>query len=148
VGEAQGIDVVVRLSKVLEIVLAELGLTMNQFRLLTLVDQGSPSAAELSLRLVMKPPNVSVLTAGLVERDLVVQQRHADDGRRRTLTLTPTGEALLARAHEECGAALRFLADASPGRGDPLRELEGWLPALDEAAVQLRARADSPPSVP
>ena len=89
VSEVDGIGVIVRLAKVLEIVLADVGLTMNQFRLLTLVEDRSPSAAELSRRLVMKPPNVSALTAGMVKRGLIEQRRQLGDGRRRILALTP-----------------------------------------------------------
>jgi DNA-binding MarR family transcriptional regulator len=142
VSETAGVDVIVRLAKVLEIVLAETGLTMNQFRLLTLVQERSPSAAELSLRLVMKPPNVSALTAALVKRGLVAQAREASDGRRRTLSLTGKGAALLADAHERCGAALQFLAAESHSRRDPLVALNDWLPALDAAAIRLRHEAD------
>jgi hypothetical protein len=68
VAELDAIGVIVQLAKVLEIVLADMGLTMHQFRLLTLAQEASPSKAELSLRLVMKPPNVSVLTSGLLRR--------------------------------------------------------------------------------
>ena len=94
VSEVDGIGVIVRLAKVLEIVLADVGLTMNQFRLLTLVEDRSPSAAELSRRLVMKPPNVSALTAGMVKRGLIEQRRQLGDGRRRILALTPAARTI------------------------------------------------------
>jgi DNA-binding MarR family transcriptional regulator len=142
VADADSIDVIVRLSKVLEIVLTDIGLTMNQFRLLTLVQEGSPSAAELSLRLVMKPPNVSVVTAGLVNRGLIEQGKQAADGRRRTLALTSSGRALLADAHDRCAQTLRFLEAATPGGLELMKALEGWLPALEQAAVGLLAEAE------
>jgi DNA-binding MarR family transcriptional regulator len=141
-SEVDRISVVVRLAKVLEIVLADAGLTMNQFRVLTLVEERSPSTSELSLRLVMKKPNVSALTSGMVKRGLIKQRRQSDDGRRRTLTLTPSGRKVLDAAHRQCGRALRFLASRSPGETDPFAALEDWLPALDEAAVRLRKQAD------
>lgn len=138
VAEIDAIGVIVRLAKVLEIVLADMGLTMNQFRLLTLVQEASPSKAELSLRLVMKPPNVTVLTSGLVKRGLLTERRPAHDGRRRTLELTKAGTRALAAAHKRCGVALRFLAKSSPSGNQLFASLERWLPALDAAAVELR----------
>jgi DNA-binding MarR family transcriptional regulator len=142
VTEDDRIDVVVRLAKVLEIVLADVGLTMNQFRLLTLVEERSPSTAELSRRLVMKPPNVSALTAGMVKRGLIKQRQQSDDGRRRVLALTKAGKGLLDTAHEQCGRTLRFLASTGPKGTDPYAALEAWLPALNEAALRVRKEAD------
>ena len=135
------IDVIVRLSKVLEIALADVVLTMNQFRLLTLVQERSPSAAELSARLVMKAPNVSAMTKGLVDRGLVERTQQADDGRRRDLMLTPAGESLVRAAHERCAVALHALA-AQTDDERLVAELERWRPALDAAAVTLRRQVD------
>ena len=56
---------VVRLSKIIELVLAALGLTLNQYRMLTFISEGAPPLSEISARLAMKPPNVSALTDGL-----------------------------------------------------------------------------------
>lgn len=140
-ADRDGIDVIVRLSKVLEIALADVGLTMNQFRLLTLVQERSPSAAELSARLVMKAPNVSAMTKALVDRGLVERTQQVDDGRRRELLLTPAGEALLGAAHERCAVALRGLA-AQTGDERLIAQLARWLPALDAAAVTLRRQVD------
>lgn len=140
-SDVDRIGVVVRLAKVLEIVLAEVGLTMNQFRLLTLVADRSPSVTEMSLRLVMKKPNVSALTSGMVKRGFITQRREGDDGRRRMLALTPSGRRALSAAHKSCGRALRFLASSSPKGADPFAALEAWLPALDEAAVRIRQQA-------
>jgi DNA-binding MarR family transcriptional regulator len=142
VSESDNVGVIVRLAKVLEIVLADLGLTMNQFRLLTLVEERSPSAAELSRRLVMKPPNVSALTAGLVKRGLIRQHKQDDDGRRRRLELTTRGVDLVAHANKDCARALLYLSAESPSGSNPFVALKDWLPALDEAAVRLRQEAD------
>ena len=61
----------VRLSKIVELVLADRELTVNQLRMLTFVKEGAPPLAELSRRLAMKPPNVTVLIDGLVARGFV-----------------------------------------------------------------------------
>jgi DNA-binding MarR family transcriptional regulator len=86
---------VVRLAKTMEIVLAEFGLTMNQYRMLTFIDAGAPSLREVGKRLVMKRPNVSVLIDGLVERGWVRRSRSEADGRRIELELTGKGQQLL-----------------------------------------------------
>lgn len=140
-GDAESIGVIVRLSKVLEIVLADLGLTMNQYRFLTLVAERSPSAAELSTRLVMKPPNVSVLTRGLVERGLVEQGRQSGDGRRRTLELTSAGRDLIRLANRRCASTLRYL-EAESADNDLVASLERWLPALDAEALRMQDSED------
>ena len=58
----------VRLAKVVELALDDLGLTVNQYRALTLVAAGAPSMREFAVRLAMQIPNVSTLIDGLVER--------------------------------------------------------------------------------
>ncbi len=96
---------VVRLAKIMEIVLGEKNLTVNQFRMLTFIEDGAPPLAELTRRLVMKQPNVSVLIDGLVDRDLAVRERDPADGRRRQLRLTRTGLEVLREAEAACDAA-------------------------------------------
>jgi DNA-binding MarR family transcriptional regulator len=145
-GGADRIGVIVRLAKVLEITLSEVGLTMNQYRLLTLVQERSPSAAELSVRLAMKPPNVSVLTRGMVERGLISQARQSGDGRRRTLALTADGRALVRRANKRCAATLQYLEAASPTSTPPgglVASLDWWLPVLDAEADRARRNAET-----
>ena len=136
--------VVVRLAKTLEIVLADVGLTLNQFRLLTLVEDADVTPGELSTRLVMKPPNVTAMINSLADRGLVRRSRGAGDGRRTRLQLTRRGDDRLQRAGAACEAALRYLAADAAGYGadDLLDALDRWLPALDTAASELRQHLD------
>src|SRR6476661_8599923 len=101
------VETVIRLAKVLEIVLDGVGLTPNQYRMLTFVDAGAPPMRELSVRLVMKPPNVTALVDGLVARGLVGRAPDGRDRRRRILSLTAEGRALLTAAEERCAESLR-----------------------------------------
>jgi DNA-binding MarR family transcriptional regulator len=131
---------VVRLAKVVEIVLDAVGLTPNQYRMMTLIEAGVTSMRELSVRLVMKSPNITTLIDGLVRQGLVMRSRDADDRRRQVLELTAGGRRVLRDAERRCDEALDRLA-ALPS--DPparlVSSLADWLPALDQAAVDLRA---------
>lgn len=80
------------LSKQLEVTLAEHGLSLPQYRLLTVLETGGEAAASaLADWLAVRPPSVTALVDGLVHRGLV-ERHHADDDRRRVLhLLTPAG---------------------------------------------------------
>ena len=141
-------SIVVRLAKVVEIVLDTVGLTPNQYRMLTLINSGDPSMRELSVRLVMKPPNITTLVDGLVERGFVVRSRDAADRRRQVLALTAKGHRVLRDAERCCDDALSRLARLHRRDGGRLLpSLENWLPALDQAAVDLRAAVMPPQRV-
>jgi DNA-binding MarR family transcriptional regulator len=139
-------SIVVRLAKVIEIVLDSAGLTPTQYRMLTLVADGDPSMRELSVRLVMKPPNITTLIDGLVQRKLVLRSRDADDRRRQVLALTAHGRRVLSDAERQCDDALARLSRLDSRSGARLvPSLDAWLPALDQAAVDLRAAVTPPP---
>jgi DNA-binding MarR family transcriptional regulator len=126
---------VVRLAKTMEIVLAEFGLTMNQYRMLTFIDAGAPSLREVGKRLVMKRPNVSVLIDGLVERGWVRRSRSEADGRRIELELTGKGQQLLRRAEDACDEALAWLARDAGAEERLLNAIDSWEPVLDGSAL-------------
>ena len=126
---------VVRLAKTIEMVLAELRMTTNQYRMLTFIRTGVPSLAEVGTRLVMKRPNVSVLVDGLVERGWARRSPCATDGRRVELALTPKGRALLDRAEERCDEALSILASDAGARERLLDGIDSWEPVLDGPAL-------------
>jgi DNA-binding MarR family transcriptional regulator len=132
--------VVVRLAKTLEIVLSDVGLTLNQFRLLTLIEEATITPTELSTRLVMKPPNVTAMINSLAERGLIRRSRSSHDARQTRLHLTRRGNALLDRAGTACEATLVHLAASIDADRAPhlLAALDCWLPALNAAAAELR----------
>jgi DNA-binding MarR family transcriptional regulator len=132
-------EIVVRLAKVIELALADLGLTENQYRALTLIDAGTPSLREFAVRLAMKPPNVSTMIEGLVGRGLVSRQRDAGDGRRVVLTLTASGHAMLASAERRAEDALAHVASFDATRQRALLDgINDWHTALDGVADDLR----------
>lgn len=132
----EGVHIVARLAKVVELALASENLTLNQYRLLTLIDEADYSGARLSKRLGMKVPNISRAIEALVRRGLVSRETHANDGRRVTLHLSAEGTTALAAANERCARALSSVSD------DPssLDSLATWRPGLDRAAANLDDR--------
>ena len=133
--------VIARLAKLIEIALALEGTTLNQYRMLCFVEEGTPPIAEVAQRLAMKPPNVSALVEVLVQRDYVVRERAADDGRRWHLSLTAEGRQCLSKAET---SVARVIDAILHGRDDAvtLRDsLTGWSAVLDERERLLRSRA-------
>lgn len=133
---------IVRLSKLIEVTLADLGLTVNQYRMLTFITEGVPSVREVGQRLAMKGPNVSTLVDALVTRGLVDRSRADDDARRWHLTLTPAGSDLLARAEQRCQQTLDIVLATRADRRDLIAGLDGWEPVLDQLGADLRANLD------
>jgi len=86
-------------------VVDDVGLTESQANLLWLVppDAGPVPLKELAARLHCDPSNVTLLSAKLEERGLARRAQHPEDGRVRTLVLTPAGrkvrERLLSNAY-------------------------------------------------
>ena len=133
--------IVLRLGKLIAMALAQHDLTENQYRALGFIDEGDPDLTEMSVRLVMKKPNLTTLIDGLVARGVVERRRRADDRRRVDLTLTKRGRALLEAASDEAERALASLAQL--GDGDPQARLEAistWGSTVEEAAALLRSK--------
>jgi DNA-binding MarR family transcriptional regulator len=87
---------------------SDLGLTQKQVSVLWLISQNAGIAqADLGRMLQIDRATMMAIVNRLQERGLVVRDRSAVDGRRQTLTLTPTGKSRLAearlaiQAHEE-----------------------------------------------
>lgn len=130
---------IVRLSKLVEITLADLGLTVNQYRMLTFVDEGAPAIREISQRLAMKQPNVSTLVEGLVGRGLVTRSRDGADARRWELRLTPAGAELLAEAERRNERTLTTVLANHDDRDTLRAGLDRWEPVLDQLGIDLRS---------
>jgi DNA-binding MarR family transcriptional regulator len=131
-------EIVVRLAKVLELTLGSLGLTANQYRTLTLIKAGAPPLREFSLRLAMKPQNLSTLIDGLVSQELVARRRDPGDGRRVVLSLTTEGRATLGRAEARMNRALAHVASFDEGQAPALLAgIDRWQIALDNVAADL-----------
>jgi DNA-binding MarR family transcriptional regulator len=80
-------------------VINEVGLTESQANLLWLIppDAGPVPMKQLAARLHCDPSNITLLSAKLEERGLARRAAHPDDGRVRTLVLTPAGRKIRQR---------------------------------------------------
>lgn len=90
--------VIVRLAKQLEICLAAHDLSLSQYRMLFLLDEGSAAASSLAARLAVSRPSVTAVVDGLVSRGLVERTPERGDRRRVSHALTEEGRRVLAAA--------------------------------------------------
>lgn len=127
---------VVRLSRQVEIILAEHQLSLSQFRLLDRLARGSAAGRSLAEWLAVKPPSITALVDGLVQRGLVDRGVDPSDRRRVSHALTGAGRTLLEAASRSLATRLGELAgqvgDESLGR-EMVHGLAGWNEALDVA---------------
>jgi DNA-binding MarR family transcriptional regulator len=136
--------ILVRLAKVVELVLDDLGITVNQYRALTLVASGAPPMREFAVRLAMQQPNLSTLIDGLVDRGLVSRRRDGPDRRRVVLSLTKRGHALLERAEKRTSDAIAHVASFDNRRRKALLAgIDRWQDALDGVALELQGTMQS-----
>ena len=73
-------------------------LTVAQFLVLRAIESDGVSGSELARRTGVSGPAVSQLLTGLADSGWLNRREFADDRRRQTLTLTPTGRAALRSA--------------------------------------------------
>lgn len=124
---------VARLSRQLDIALAQVDLTPAQYRILALLSEGSAAATALARRLAVSRPSITALVDGLVARGLVERGADPDDRRRVTHVLTAQGRRELERADAAATARLGEIArhttadDVAAARAG----LQAWQRALD-----------------
>jgi len=138
---------IARLSKVLEVALAEVDLTLAQYRALAFLEAGTVAPSTLAGLLTVSRPTITALIDGLVGRGLVERHRDPDDRRRVEHRLTPSGRAALEVADGAVAARLGTLLDhLEPDDRVAARVgLEAWRRALTEAR---RIAAEGPPRDP
>ena len=70
-------------------------LSLPQFRVLALVDEGGERASQLAERLAVAKPTVTAVVDGLVERGYLKRAADSDDRRATKITLTAAGRRAL-----------------------------------------------------
>jgi long-chain acyl-CoA synthetase len=130
------------LAKRVEFALAQVDLTLPQYRVLGILAEGSAAASGLAGRLAVRPSSVTAIIDGLVARGLVDRKHEEDDRRRIALRLTDEGERIVAEADLTVDAYLESIATHLPDADElmVLRSLELWGQALTNFH---QARAES-----
>jgi long-chain acyl-CoA synthetase len=123
------------LSKRVEVALAQVELTLPQYRVLGILAEGAAAASGLADRLAVRRPSITALIDGLVARGLVDRRQEDTDRRRVEVRLTPEGVDTLARADEAVDEYLVAIAGHLPDKEEAmaLRSLELWARAMAES---------------
>lgn len=112
--------------------LAELDLSLPQYRLLSYLNLGETQPSQLAPRLGVTRPSITALVDGLVARGYVERRPDAEDRRRVRHRMTTAGREALGGADRAIEARLEHIASYLPAR-DAARALDGL--ALWNAAV-------------
>jgi long-chain acyl-CoA synthetase len=132
------------LSKRVEVALAQVELTLPQYRVLGILAEGSAAASGLADRLAVRRPSITALIDGLVARGLVDRRQEDTDRRRVELRLTLEGAEILARADVAVDDYLIAIAGHLPDKEEAmaLRSLELWARAMVESRKGPRPGAE------
>jgi homoprotocatechuate degradation regulator HpaR len=117
--------------------LADAGVTEQQWRVLRVLDEAGPLAlAEIGRRAALQSPSVTRIVQGLEERGLVGRLRDTADRRRQTISLTEAGaEVIYDKIHE----SRRITAEIERRLGpEKHRRLLDLLDELERIDVQAR----------
>ena len=106
-------------------------LSLPQFRVLALVDEGGERASQLAERLAVAKPTVTAVVDGLVERGYLKRSADCDDRRATKITLTSAGRRALYDAEHAMHTRLH---DVLAHADDP--------EAIDRALQDLAAAVD------
>jgi DNA-binding MarR family transcriptional regulator len=125
-------------------------LTVAQYLALRAIAGGQASSAELARGAGVSGPAVSQLVAALVDTGLIERRPAADDRRRQTLALSPSGERAYASAEELLQARVgSLLADLPRPEADALsRLLQHVEVTLAGAPPPRRPHPPTPPRPP
>ena len=137
-----GARALARLARQLEKALEPLELTLPQFRVLSLLADGSSASSALASRLAVSPPSMTAVIDGLSARGLVDRRADPDDRRRLTLLLTTAGRKALRTAEAAIDARLVEVSGylEEPERAaEALAALAVWNHALDNFRESKRA---------
>src|SRR5438067_13809635 len=81
-------------------------LSLSQFRVLAMVDEGGERASQLADRLAVAKPTITAVVDGLVERGYLKRTADCDDRRATKITLTAAGKKALYDAEHAMHAPL------------------------------------------
>jgi long-chain acyl-CoA synthetase len=136
--------VAARLARQVEVGLAQVDLSVPQYRILMFLDEGAAVASKLADHLAVSRPSVTAVVDGLVARGLVERRHDEQDRRRVGHVLTAEGGRVLEAADREVDARLREIAGYLPDEGEAAAAFDGldrWRQSLDSyRAAKVAAR--------
>ncbi len=103
-----------RLAKVSGSALAEVDLTLAQYRVLVFLDAGARPASHVARLLDVAPSTVTSVVDGLCARNLVRRGEDPDDRRRVVLSLTADGATMVATGDQVVAERLGKLLERLP----------------------------------
>jgi long-chain acyl-CoA synthetase len=133
-----------RLARQVELALAEVDLSLPQYRILIHLDEGKVAASTLADKLAVSRPSITAVVDGLVTRGFVERHHDAGDRRRVGHDLTTDGRLVLKKADESVDRRLSEIAEAGSDVGgdvidDRFTALERWRVALDAYRSSMRS---------
>lgn len=127
-----------RLARQVELAAATVDLTLAQYRVLGILQEGREAASKLAEKLAVSRPSITGVVDGLVARGLVERAHDGSDRRRIDVHLTEQGRATLAQADAEVQRRL----DEVAAHGDAqalFAGLDAWNHAFDAYRSARRA---------
>ncbi len=123
---ADAVRAAARLAKVSGSALAQIDLTLSQYRVLVFLDPGGRPASDVAALLDVAPSTVTSVVDGLCARGLVVRGEDPYDRRRVVLSLTDTGREMVRAGDSVVADRLGRLLDRIAGEDSDtvLRGLE------------------------
>jgi len=108
-------------------------LSLPQFRVLALVDEGGERASQLADRLAVAKPTITAVVDGLVDRGYLKRTADCDDRRATKITLTAAGKRALSDAEHAMHARLHDVLAHAEDPAAIERALEDLGIAIDRA---------------
>ncbi len=121
------------IARQVEIGLAKSELSLPQYRVLGLLDEGNSLPSSMADKLAVRRPSITAVVDGLVTRGLVVRTHGSDDRRQVTHCITDEGKRVLCIADEAVNERLRTIAgclDSESEAAGAIADLALWGKAL------------------
>lgn len=110
----------------MERALAEMGITLPQFSVLTMLDAyPGASGADLARLSLLTPQTMSVIVGNLVRDGMVSRKPHAEHGRIQVIEITPVGRELLGRSKHAVQSVEQTLLAGVPEQDEQI--VRRWL---------------------
>ncbi len=122
------------------------GLTLPQYRLLTLLDAGDERSTALAQRLAVSKPAISTAVDVLTGLGHIRRKADNEDRRSSWLQITDSGQVALRRADQAYAKRLKTVAARMESPSRFLSTIADFAAALDRDLAEARSRSTSSPT--